>query len=58
MHHVRAVQSAQNISLAQWRADFSGFDSPSPPRTNHKHREEAQEMLNQAPSGDQASLEQ
>ena len=40
------------------KIDFSGFDSPSPPRTNHKHREEAQEMLNQAPSGDQASLEQ
>jgi len=40
------------------KIDFSGFDSPSPPRTNHKHREEAQEMLNQAPSGDQASLKQ
>ena len=40
------------------KIDFSGFDSPSPPRTNHKHREEAQEILNQTSAGDRASLEQ
>ena len=40
------------------RIDFSGFDLPSPPRTNRKHREEAQEMLNQSSAGDGASLEQ
>ena len=40
------------------RIDFSGFDLPSPPRTNHKHREEAQEILNQISAGDRASLEQ
>ena len=39
------------------KIDFSGFDSPSPPRTNHKHRGEAQEILNQTSAGDQA-LEQ
>ena len=35
------------------KIDFSGFDSPSPPRTNLKHREEAQEILNQTTAGDQ-----
>ena len=40
------------------RIDFSGFDLPSPPRTNRKHREEAQEMLNQSSAGVGASLEQ
>ena len=40
------------------KIDFSGFDLPSPPRTNHKHREEAQEILNQTSAGDRASLEQ
>lgn len=40
------------------KIDFSGFDSPSPLRTNHNHREEAQEILNQTSAGDQASLEQ
>ena len=36
----------------------SELDSPSPPRTNHKHREEAQEILNQTSAGDRVSLEQ
>ena len=40
------------------KIDFSGFDLPSPPRTNHKHREEAQEILNQTSAGDKASVEQ
>lgn len=40
------------------KIDFSEFDSPSPPRTNHKHREEAQEVLNQTSAGDRVSLEQ
>lgn len=40
------------------RIDFWGFDLPSPGRTNHKHREEAQEILNQTSAGDWASLEQ
>lgn len=39
------------------KIDFSGFDSP-PPRTNHKHREEAQEILNQTSIGDWVSMEQ
>ena len=34
------------------------FDSPSPFRTNLKHREDAQEILKQTSTGNQASLEQ
>ena len=39
------------------KIDFSGFDSPSPSRTNQKHREEAQEILTQTSAGDLSSLE-
>ena len=46
------------LGTVMTRIDFSGFDLPSPPRTNREHREEAQEMLNQSSAGDGASLEQ
>ena len=36
---------------------FSGFD-PCHPRNNHKHREKAQEILNQTTTGEKASMEQ
>ena len=39
------------------KIDFSGFD-PSPPRSNHEHRQQAQEILNQTSAGDCSDLEQ
>ena len=36
---------------------FPGCD-PCPPRHNHSHREEAQEILNQTTAGDRASVEE
>lgn len=39
------------------KIDFSGFD-PSPPRSNHEHKQQAQEILNQTSTGDCSDLEQ
>ena len=39
------------------KIDFSGFD-PWPLRSNHEHRQQAQEILNQTSAGDCSDLEQ
>ena len=54
-----AVPSVKKIfpGTVSTKIDFSWFD-PSPPRTNHEHRQQAQENLNQTSAGDFSDLEQ
>ena len=60
VYHAALLCVRCDVPAARKVCGFTGltFDSPSPPRTNHKHREEAQEILNQTSAGDRVSLEQ